>query len=81
MDRRVEDKARKQEIRFWKRLAMPEVDDEDETEAIENIAPLDSRAIFVSMMNDVRPGRSAPPSPRKDTATERSTRPEEISSH
>lgn len=31
IDRRVEDKARKQEIRFWKRLAMPEVDDEDET--------------------------------------------------
>ncbi|KAF7541817.1 hypothetical protein G7054_g296 [Neopestalotiopsis clavispora] len=30
MDRRVEDKAKKQEIRFWKRLAMPEVDDNDE---------------------------------------------------
>ncbi|KAK9791706.1 hypothetical protein SCARD494_07495 [Seiridium cardinale] len=31
MDRRVEDKARKQEIRFWKRMAMPEVGDNDET--------------------------------------------------
>ncbi|ETS84170.1 hypothetical protein PFICI_02195 [Pestalotiopsis fici W106-1] len=30
MDRRVEEKAKKQEIRFWKRLAMPEVDDNDE---------------------------------------------------
>lgn len=29
-DRRVEDKARKQEIRFWKRMAMPEVGDDDD---------------------------------------------------
>ncbi|KAI0121001.1 hypothetical protein BJ170DRAFT_156594 [Xylariales sp. AK1849] len=29
-DRRIEDKAKKQEIRFWKRMAMPEVADGDE---------------------------------------------------
>lgn len=31
MDRRVEEKAKKQEIRFWKRMAMPEVGEDDET--------------------------------------------------
>ncbi|KAH7030772.1 uncharacterized protein B0I36DRAFT_243815 [Microdochium trichocladiopsis] len=29
-DQRVEDKARKQELRFWKRLAMPDVADDEE---------------------------------------------------
>lgn len=29
-DRRVEDRARRQEIRFWRRMAMPEVADSDE---------------------------------------------------
>lgn len=30
MDRRVEDKAKRQEIRFWKRMAMPDVADNDD---------------------------------------------------
>lgn len=30
MDRRVEARARRQEVRFWKRLAMPDVPDDDE---------------------------------------------------
>jgi hypothetical protein len=29
MDHRIEDKAKKQEIRFWKRMAMPELTDSD----------------------------------------------------
>jgi hypothetical protein len=29
-DRRIEDRARKQEIRFWKRMAMPEVPETEE---------------------------------------------------
>lgn len=31
MDRRIEERAKKQEIRFWKRMAMPEVGENDET--------------------------------------------------
>lgn len=31
MNRRIEDKARRQEIRFWKRMAMPDVGEENQS--------------------------------------------------